>query len=404
MRTFAAVFKNDLRIIFKDVKALLLLLIMPVLVILIIARAMTPFLEQSAFIEPFKVALVDKEDSLWTGILSAQLKGLEIIEKMIKTTEDDAKKLIAEGEAAAAIILPENLSDSINYWRPEQGEVLGSSSLYLESQMIKNVALVGATAVSSGLAALNTIYDYEQQAGFDDQTLYNDMVQANERFIGVVLGRKTIFAESEDQAVSVDPVTFYAASLLAIFVMFSSIPCIKMLAQERQLGILSRVQAAPTHTWQLVCSKLLISILLSLIQFVIIGVFLSLTVKVKLGQTLLPVFPVFLATALASAAFSLFVAAIATRSAAIDLIANLSILLMAVIGGSIYPLSAMPEISRSLSVLAINRWCTEGFLGVLTSGTSGDYRNSLAMLLLLAAGYFLLAILFMGMKRRRVTA
>jgi ABC-2 type transport system permease protein len=404
MRTFAAILKNDLKIILKDVKALLLLLVMPVLVILVIARAMTPFLEQSAFVEPFKVALVDKEGSLWTGILSAQLKGLKIIEKMMNTSENEAKTLIAEGEAAAAIILPENLSDSINYWKPVQGEVLGSSSLYLESQMVKNVALVGSTAVSSGIAALNAIYDYEQQAGFDNDTLYNDMVQANERFIGVILGRKTIFAESEYQAASVDPVAFYAASLMAIFVMFSSIPCVKMLAQERQLGILSRVQAAPMHAWQLVCSKLLISILISFCQFAVIAVFLSVAVKSQLSQTLLPIFPVFLATALASAAFSLFIAAIATRSAAIDLIANLSILLMAVVGGSIYPLSSMPEISRSLSVFAINRWCAEGFLGVLSRDTSGAYGNSLIMLLLLAAGYFLLAILFMGLKRRRVTA
>jgi ABC-type multidrug transport system permease subunit len=40
---------------------------------------------------------------------------------------------------------------------------------------------------------------------------------------------------------------------------------------------------------------------------------------------------------------------------------------MAVIGGSIYPLSSMPEFVRKLSGLTINRWAMDGFM-IIFSG------------------------------------
>lgn len=404
MGVFLTIFKNDLRLMVKDVKALLLLLVMPVIVILVFARALAPLMEKTSFLEPFTMALVDQEGSMWTDLLKAQLTNLGITDSIPDVSEDEAREMIAKGEAAAAIVIPDNLSHSIDYWEPAQGKVLGSSSLYLESRLVNHIALVGSTAVSSGLAALNAIYDYEQAAGFDKDTLYKEIVLANEAFIQVILDRKGLFAEDSLEATEVDPIAYYAVSLLAIFILFNAIPAIKMLAGERQMGILSRISAAPARPWQLICSKLLLSVLLSVVQFSIIAVLMSLAVKVSWNQSTLWVILLFLATALASAAFSLLLAAVVRSVSSIDLIANLSILLMAVAGGSIYPLSSLPEASRIFSVLTINRWTQEGFVAVLFSQDASAAGRSLMMLLLLTLGYLAAAVVCMGAGRRRVAS
>lgn len=401
MSAFLSILKNDLRIILRDVKALLLLLVMPVLVIGLFAKALGPLLEKTAFVEPFSIAVVDKENSVWTGILVTQLKNLDILKNIHRTSEDEARELIKKNEIAAAIVIPENITESVDRWEPEQGKVMGSSLLHLQSQLIKNVAVVGSTSVSAGLAALNAIYDYEVQAGFDPHQVYQDINQANEAFINTVLTRKEIYRETKQEKYGVSAVEHYAASLLAVFIMFSSIPCIKLLAQERKLGISSRINAAPAHGWHSISSKLILSVGISAAQFLLIGIFLKLSAKGISGFSIGPFIPVFLCTTIAAAAFSLLIASFSATAASTDLIANLSILLMAIAGGSVYPLASLPDLCKKLSVFTINRWSAQGFLAALTGENTGRLPESCRALLMLAVIYFAASLLVYRMKRRR---
>jgi len=402
MKAFLSILRNDVRIVLRDVKALLLLLIMPVLVISIFAKALGPLLEKSVFVEPFSIAVVDKESSVWTGILANQLNKLEILDNIYKTDEDEAREMIKRNEVAAAIVIPENITASVDRWEPEQGKVIGNSLLHLESQLIKNIAVVGSTSVSAGLAELYTIRDYEKKADIDPDQVYQDLVSANEEFINVVLARKEVFTETRQDQFEVSAVEHYAASLLAVFIMFASIPCIKLLAQERSLGISTRFIAAPTGGWQSISAKLLLSVGISMAQFLVVCLFLKSAAKGVGRLQIAPFIPVFLCTTVAAAAFSMLIASFATSPASTDLIANLSILLMAVIGGSVYPLPSLPALCRMLSALTINRWSAEGFLAALAGGDAGGISGSCKALLLLAALYFAGAIMVYRLKRRRL--
>jgi len=402
MKAFLSILKNDVRIVLRDVKALLLLLLMPVLVISIFAKALGPLLDKTVFVEPFSIAVVDKENSVWTGVLAAQLKKLEILDNIYKTDEEEAREMIRRNEVAAAIVIPENITASVDRWEPEQGKVIGNSLLHLESQLIKNVAVVGSAAVSAGLAELYAIRDYEQRAGIDPDQIYQDLVSANEEFINTVLARKEVFTESRLDAYGVSAIEHYAASLLAVFIMFASIPCIKLLAQERSLGISTRVIAAPAGGWQSISAKLLLSVGISTAQFLVVGLFLKLSAKGIGRMQIGPFIPVFLCTTVAAAAFSMLIASFATSLASTDLIANLSILLMAIIGGSVYPLTSLPALCRDLSMLTINRWSAEGFLAALAGGDAGGISASCKALLALAALYFAGAVLVHRLKRRRL--
>lgn len=401
MSAFLSILKNDAKIIIRDVKALLLLLVMPVLVIGIFAKALGPMLERTAFVEPFSIAVVDKEDSVWTGVLIAQLRNLDILDNIYRTDEDEARELIEKNEIAAAIVIPENITDSVERWEPEQGRVIGNSLLHLQSQLVINVAVVGSTSVSSGLAALNAINDYEYWAGFDPGQVYQDIIQANEEFINTVLTRKEIFRETKQGRYSVSPVEYYAASLLVVFIMFSSVPCIKMLAQERTLGISARLNAAPAGGWQSISSKLILSVGISTAQFLLIGFFLKLSSKSFGRISAGPFIPVFLCTTIAAAAFSVLIASLASSAATTDLIANLSILLMAIAGGSVYPLTSLPDLCKDLSVLTINRWSAQGFLVALNDENTGGIPESCLALILLALFYFIGALLVHRLRRRR---
>ena len=93
---------------------------------------------------------------------------------------------------------------------------------------------------------------------------------------------------------------------------------------------------------------------------------------------------------------------ISSSGSAADLIANLSILLMAVVGGSLYPLSSLPDSCRNLSILTINRWSSRGLLNAFYEGRSIETLESIGALILLAFIYLTAASLILSFKRRRV--
>jgi ABC-2 type transport system permease protein len=99
-------------------------------------------------------------------------------------------------------------------------------------------------------------------------------------------------------------------------------------------------------------------------------------------------------------AWSVFVASISSSPASADVIGNLGILLMAVVGGSIYPLSSMPGFMRGLSRLTINRWAMDGFM-VLFSGNDAAGTGIYSLVLVMMACVLMTAsILIMKFVRR----
>jgi len=401
MSGFITIFKNDLKILIKDFKALLMLLVLPVITVLIVSSALAPVISYNKFIEPFAIVLVDNDKSPWTGLLASQLRNLDIVEKIIFADEEEAIKLIEDEKAAAAIIIPENLSESIDYWEPKAGKVLGSSARYLESQLVKNVGFVGSDAISSGIAALSVIYDVETEKGYAFEEAQEEINRAFEAFVDLVLNRKAVIKEEETDKRGTDPVIYYAMSLMSVFIMFSSIPCMKLLTDERRLGVLSRLNASPVRSFHTAASKLLLSFLVSAAQFIIILVFIRIAGGRDVVSATGSMIPVFLATSFAAAAFSIFVASISSTGSAADLIANLSILLMAIIGGSLYPLSSLPAVCRRLSVITINRWSSEGFLNAIYGEDIRTILISSGMLLAMALFYLICASLVLRLRRRR---
>ena len=109
----------------------------------------------------------------------------------------------------------------------------------------------------------------------------------------------------------------------------------------------------------------------------------------------------FISTVLASASYSLFVASVARTPAATDIIGYLGVLLMAVLGGSIYPLPTMPDWVRTASELMITKWARVGFLSVF-SGSGEDVFSSVFILLIIACSFFVLALAVLGLRRRNM--
>ncbi len=402
MVSFAALLKNDIRLILRDWKACVLLLAAPLLFISFFTYALSPYLEKSSFIEPFPIALVDKENTTQTRMLIHQIEDIGIFSHVIVMDEEDALRYLADKEVGGVIIIPEDFTNSVAIGENRPVTVVGNGAMPLQAYIVKNTAQSAANLVTAAQGAINTIWHYDNKAGLSDSELDARFNEAVMDYMLTALARTAVFESVEaENGSSVTPAEYFTAALIVVFMMFAGMPGMKMLVSERAGGITARLAATPVRMWKVVLSKLLVSIMLLVIQFGVIILMTSRLFNNYWGAPVRDVLILFGAIILAVSAWSVFTASISPTPASADIIGNLGILLMAVLGGSIYPLTSMPESIRRISVLTINRWAMEGFM-VLFSGSSVTDTGTHAMVLaLMALILFAVSAFMIRFARRR---
>jgi len=368
MTAFLALLKNDIKLFLRDWKACVLLLALPILFISLFVYVMTAYMNKSNFVDPFPIALADNEDTTQTRVLARQLDEIEIFDKVLKTDEESAKELIRQNRIAAAVIIPKGFSESILSGENKPVTVIGNKSMPLQSFIVKNFFQGVANLFSAGESAWNTMDYYYKKEGFKSGETARDYDQSVTRLLMESLSRNEIYADIDNPHVfNLTPAEYFTAALIVIFLMFAGMPGMKLLVWERCYGITRRLGSTPVKLRHVVLSKFIVSAMLSIVQFGVVIAVTSVVFKNYWGAPARNILMLFGAIIFAVSAWSVFVSSISRTPAAADIIGNLGILLMAVIGGSIYPLTYMPEIVRDLSRLTINRWAMDGFM-VLFSG------------------------------------
>lgn len=397
MTAFITLFKNDIKLFFKDWKAVTLILVMPFLFICLFTYALAPYLNKSNFIEPFSIALVDNENTTQSRIITKQLDEIKLFKEIVRAQEATAKAMIKQNKVAAAIIIPQGFSDSILVGENKPVTVIGNKAKPLQSFVVKSYSLSGANLVSAGQSAINTIYHYNESLGLKGKDLEKEFNDSTMKVFLEMLSRNEIYSQVEvTRNYDLTPVEYFTAALIVIFLMFAGMPGLKMIVSERSVGITRRLMSTPVKMRHIILSKFLVSIILSIIQFAIIIILTSFVFKNYWGTSLKNTLILFGGIIFAVSSWSIFVSSVSKTPASADVIGNLGILLMAVVGGSIYPLSSMPGFVRSLSNVTINKWAMDGFM-VIFSGNEGlSVLNQVYALV--AIGIILLVVSVGAMK------
>lgn len=402
MNGFFTIFKNDLRIYTKNAKLMILLLVAPLLVLFVIAAAMAPMLKETDFVKPFGVTLTDHEQSLWSSLLEKQLKQISLIDPVLLLEEEDAKRAIIEGRAKAGIVVPEGLAESINWWSPVAIKIYGSRGNYLENTVVRQIGELGTEVVNNGIAALSVIRAWREPVLVDESAVMQEINDANEAYIALVFNRLSMIdatVSGKDQKMEMNPIGYFAASLIPIFLLLSALPIMKMMQQDRACGVLQRYQSTGGSMAAMVSARITLSFLVGFIQIAIVLGVVQVYYQPLTDNEFWPLLLLLSACMLAAASFAMFISSMASTHAAIDMIAYPGVLLMAVAGGSIYPLQTLPEWVLPISNLLPTRWGMVGFLD-LFSGYTERIPLTALRLVLMAGVMFIAAIMLDVWKRR----
>jgi ABC-2 type transport system permease protein len=159
-------------------------------------------------------------------------------------------------------------------------------------------------------------------------------------------------------------VAFYAAGLGVMFLLFTAAGAGGALIEERESGTLDRLLSTRLTMTQVLAGKLLYLTSLGVVQLAVMFLWGWAVFGLELAGHLPGLAIMAVATALASSAFGIVLAAVCRTRKQLVAVSNLVILSISALGGSMFPRFLMPEGLLKVSLIAFNSWALEGFLDV----------------------------------------
>jgi ABC-2 type transport system permease protein len=163
------------------------------------------------------------------------------------------------------------------------------------------------------------------------------------------------------RSAALNHVAYYAGAVAVLFLLFSAVHGAISLLEERESGILDRILAGPGRTGVLVNGKFLFLVAQGFVQVGVIFLIAWIVHGVDLPGHLGAWAGTTLATSGAAAGLALALAAACRTRRQAQTIANVAILILSAVGGSMVPRFFMPPLLRDLGWLTPNTWALEAY-------------------------------------------
>lgn len=260
-----------------------------------------------------------------------------------------AEQLVREGECSVAMVLPAGIDTSLSRFdgRGEAVLLLTDPSDPVAPRMA--AGLLQRAVLSAGRAEAA---EFGAAPGAGDPA--GDLMPARTRE-QQVLGR-----ERRPNGF----VSFYAAGIAVMFLMFSASGAGGALIEENETGTLERVLSSRVGMTRLLLAKWLHIVGLGVLQITAMFVWGALVFGLPLlghlpGFAIVTVF-----TAACCASFGLVIATLSRTRQQLQALANLIVLTLSGIGGSMFPRPLMSETMQKFSLVGFNSWALDGYLKV----------------------------------------
>ncbi len=173
---------------------------------------------------------------------------------------------------------------------------------------------------------------------------------------------------------------YYAVAFGVMFTLMSATNSAGGILDEIERGTIMRLLSAPLTPKSLIVAKFLALLVIAVVQLGAFVVLTSLLYRVQWGEPIAVAVTV-LATAAAAAGFGGIVIGISQTHEQVNVIGLAFLLVMSLLGGSMWPIETLPGLAQQFSKLTYNRWSIEAFqnLHAVGQGLSGIGLNLLVL-------------------------
>jgi ABC-2 type transport system permease protein len=380
---------RDLTITVRDRASVGILIAMPMILIVILSSALGN-LASNIGKTPVAILNLDKgtvgaqvTDGFFTD---GQLKDLFLAQRMHDPAE--ARALVASGDLAGALVVPEDFTRRLNTGRPSKLLIYVDPGRQIAGSVFRSVAESLSTHVSAASISARTSAFYVTGLRVPDPSFVGRVIgeAVSSATATGALGAVQVEQTTAAKGVELSTLSYYSGAMSVMFLMFGAMFGAFSLVRERDNWTLPRMLMTPTPRAEVLGGKMLGVFLVGATQFMVLYTFTS-VLGVKWGDPF-ALGLIAVSTVLAATGLSIFIAAVAKTVRAVSGLAQMLIQFMAAIGGSFIPVTQFPAWMQPLHYVSVNGWAIDGILAVMRGSGAVAVLPNVAALLGIAAVFF----------------
>ncbi|MCL4274580.1 MAG: ABC transporter permease [Anaerolineales bacterium] len=404
---------KDLKIIFRDRAALILMLLAPFLLTLGMGLVTGRFSGSSTGISDIPVIIVNLDKEQLGNALEEVFTGEELaglVEPTLSESPEAARKAIDEDTAAAAIIIPAGFTRSVI---PQQGafdeepealriEVYANPARPTGAGIVKSIVdefisrieegrISGQTSIVQMIMSGRISPQEGEQAGMEMAERLED--SPSSETLAIKLNTDT----NEAEAVEFDVLAYLAPGMALMFLMFAVTYGGRSILAEKAQGTLPRLLVSPTQAAQILGGKVFGIFLTGAAQMLILIGATTLLFQLKWGDPL-GVLVLVLAAVFGASGWGMFITAIARTPGQVASVGSAIMLIFGILGGSFISLEMMPPVVQMVSKITPNAWALDGFTTLALGGTLPHLSTPITALLTMGLILFGIAVVLFGKK------
>ena len=429
MKVLSIIIK-DFKTILSDKQAIILTMLMPIILMTILSLALKgSFISSNSLeIERINIAVVKKYNENSDNIMFEKTlkKVLDIIpdnlevnpdkiffedfleskevSKLLKYTvagEKDAMELLNKGEVAAVVVLPDKFlyNMKINLITPFRNnveiKVLTHADKNMAGEIVTSVMEAYADSMSSVIIGKNVLIESVSandlgQSGYDN--MEEIMEGMSSLMKGISINIENTVVEGRESVTSSE---YYAVAMMSMFILFAAGQGGRMLLEEKDNQTYQRMVIADISKTHILAGKFFTVFLIASVQILIMIAFSYFALKVK-WKDFSSIFIISITSAFAVAGLGILIGSLTYSMGNYKLtnaFENIIIQIMALLGGSFFPLDLLPDAIQKLGFLSLNGVALKAFLKILLGCSIRDISKNILTLAITGTMFTILALI-----------
>lgn len=398
---------KDLKLMFRDKAALILMLVAPFALTIGLGLATGQMsVNTDSGVSDIPLIIVNQDggqlgDALVSVFQSDDLAGL--VEPTLSQDYDAARKEVDDDNTSAVLLIPEGFTESII---PREGQAytgetvelvlytnpLAPTSVSIIQSIVNGflsqveTAQAGGTVIIGQLVTSGLIAPDQAQAAGEAYGLSQTGGQESSITI------KSLTGEGEGEDSDISPLAMLAPGMALMFLMYTVSNGGRSLLVERNHGTLARLAVSPSRISEVLAGKMLGIFLTGVAQMVILIGASSLMYKLHWGDPL-GMAVLILAAVFGATGWGMILCAIVNTPGQVSTIGSALMLIFGVLGGSFFNLSYLPEWAQWVAHISPNAWGMDGFTTLALGGNLASLGKPILGLLVMGAVLFAVSAL-----------
>jgi len=380
MRKFITLLYKDYLLLVRDIAGLCLMFLMPVALVILMTFLQNDLIGKINETE-ISVLMLNMDNDILGNSIEKQISESESF-TLVRTenSEDELKLAVARGDYMIGIVIPPNISATIR--QNAENSVMrgfdGEGQENIDSLSIR-IFLDPTLKTSFRNTLMSTMKEYT--AKIERDLLLQELIFELNNRIPIMLGTIQLdgnqvefdvqYALKGENAINPNATQHNVPAWTLFAIFFITISLSVGLINERKEGSFKRLLTMPCSYFEYLLSKSIVYLIVCLFQFALLfalGIYLFPHIglpPLTLGENAWLLLPMCISSSLAAIGFGLLIGKITTDHQQAAVLAALSVVIFAAIGGIWVPVFSMPEIMKTISQVSPLNWGLNGFYDIL---------------------------------------